>query len=326
MRLSSNVVHLPNSINMAICKSCFSKCSVNSFFKWLMASCVVVWIKRIVPLLTSLWMEVDMGLDVRQTLIYYDHAFNHNGTYASWALEYNKTTTGTVETVHPGYFYTSIVVWVLPPFLFWSFLWLQTFFFGVEFNPFFIVNNCLIAQFSSFELSPPFKKKFQNILFYIVYSPFDLLISAIWVYVYVPIISIKSGIIIAWTGENDGQRMITKRLPEGIIPRIKLYENVGEAVPQAIMCLLFISNNYNFILHEETSTWMPIPVSIVSFVFSVGSIAMGLYTGIHSFLDSCRNFDTGDCDGACKCQAKATFRPCLVELSSKVHQLSELGH
>ena len=58
-----------------------------------------------------------MGLDVRQTLTYYDHAFDSSGTYANWALEYNKTTNGTMETVHPGYFYTSIVVWVLPPFL-----------------------------------------------------------------------------------------------------------------------------------------------------------------------------------------------------------------
>ena len=295
------------------------KSRLSESFKWLMATCVVIWVKRVVPLLTSLWMEVDMGLDVRQTLIYYDHAFNHNGTYASWALEYNKTTTGTVETVHPGYFYTSIVVWVLPPFLLWAFWWCnwwyETFFFGVEYNPFDLVNSSLFALFSSFELSPPFKKKFQNILFYIVYSPFDLLISAICVYVIIPIISIKSGIIIAWTGENDGQRMVTKITQEGFIPSMKLYENVGEAVPQAIMCLLFISNNYNFILHEETSTWMPIPVSIVSFVFSVGSIAMGLYTGI----DSWRNCDIADC----KCQAKATFRPCLLELS-KAHQLSEL--
>ena len=90
-------------------KSCFSES-----FDRLMHNCVVIWIKRVMPLLTSLWMEVDMALDVRQTLIYYDHAFNPNGTYASWALEYIKTTTGTMETVHPGYFYTSIVVWVLP--------------------------------------------------------------------------------------------------------------------------------------------------------------------------------------------------------------------
>ena len=94
------------------CKSCLSES-----FKWLMTTCVVIWIKRVVPLLTSLWMEVDMGLDVRQTLIYYDHSFNPNGTYSQWALEFNKTTNGTMETVHPGYFYTSIVVWVLPPFL-----------------------------------------------------------------------------------------------------------------------------------------------------------------------------------------------------------------
>ena len=59
----------------------------------------------------------------------------------------------------------------------------------------------------------------------------------------------------------------------------KVFENLGEAVPQSIMCLLFIVNNFKFIVHEETSTWMPIPISILSLVFSVGSIMMGLYTG-----------------------------------------------
>merc|ERR1712117_45083 len=129
-----------------------------------MASCVMVWIKRIVPLLTSIWMEVDMGLDVRQTLTYYDHAFDSNGTYANWALEYNKTRNGTMETVHPGYFYTSIIVWVLPPFLYSAI----TFLFSLcrdEFDPF-VRTNDLFAEFSSIEFNPPFKKTYQNLLFH----------------------------------------------------------------------------------------------------------------------------------------------------------------
>ena len=48
------------------------------------------------------------------------------------------------------------------------------------------------------------------------------------------------------------------------------------------MCLLFIINNFDFIIHKETSTWLPIPISIVSLVFSVGSIMMGIYTGINT--------------------------------------------
>ena len=128
----------------------------------------------------------------------------------------------------------------------------------------------------------PFKKRFINSLVFALYLPFDLLSSAIWVYILIPFMSLKSGIIIAMTSKDDGKRMITKKIEAEDIPFWLLFENIGEAVPQAIMCLLFISNNFDFILYEETSTWMPIPMSIVSFVFSVGSIAMGLYTGIYS--------------------------------------------
>ena len=266
---------------MANCKNCFSKCLDNRYFKWLMASCVVVWIKRIMPLLTSIWMEVDMGLDVRQTLIYYDHAFNSNGTYSQWPLELKKTTNGTMETVHPGYFYTSIVVWVLPPFLFCAFWFLDNLC-DDKVDPFFIT-KILFHEFSSIGLNPPFKKKYQNFLFSVFYFPFDLLISAIFIYIVIPFASLKSGIIIALKGGIDGKRKITKKMVAKHIPFLKLFENLGEAVPQSIMCLIFIINNFKFIIHEETSTWRPIPISIVSLVFSVGSIMMGLYTGCDSY-------------------------------------------
>ena len=109
----------------------------------------------------------------------------------------------------------------------------------------------------------------------------------------IPFASLKSGIIIALKGEIDGERKITKGIFADDIPVYKLFENLGEAVPQAIMCLLFIINNFKFIVHEETSSWMPIPISIVSLVFSVGSIMLGIYTGINS----CKKcFDEDDDD------------------------------
>ena len=225
-----------------------------------------------------------MGLDVRQTLTYYDHAFNPNGSYSQWALEFNKTTNGTMEKVHPGYFYTSIVVWVLPPFLWSALIFLLNICAADELNPFFMT-NILLSEFSSIssiEFDPPFKKKYQNFLFYVFYFPFELFVCAIAIYIVIPYASLKSGIIIALTGENDGQRKITKTIDTEVIPGLKLFENIGEAVPQLIMCLLFIINNFKFIIYDETSPWMAIPISIVSLVFSVGSIMMGLYTGCKS--------------------------------------------
>ena len=110
---------------MAGCINCFNKCFDNSFFKWVMASCCVEFIKRIIPLLQSIWMHGDFTLDVLQTFTYYEHAFE-NGTYSEWALNRTKTTNATLETVHPGYFYTSVVAWVLPPFLMSCFFLLES--------------------------------------------------------------------------------------------------------------------------------------------------------------------------------------------------------
>ena len=193
---------------MVNCKSCYSICFDNCFGKWLMASCFVTWIKRFVPLMTSIWMEVDMAFDIRQSFIYFDHAFNANGTYAKWAYEYNKTINGKMETVHPGYFYTSIVVWILPRFLMSAFAFLLNLYQN-EYNPFWMT-KALVEEFSSFELNLPFKKRFQNILFFVFYLPCDLLISEIYTYIFIPFISLKSGVIIALTGKNDGKRKILK--------------------------------------------------------------------------------------------------------------------
>ena len=104
----------------------------------------------------------------------------------------------------------------------------------------------------------------------------------------IPFAALKSGIIIALTGKDDGEREITKMINAKEIPWLKLFENLGEAVPQTIMCLLFIINHFKFIIHEETSTLMPVPISIVSLVFSVGSIMVGLYTGINSCRLMCK--------------------------------------
>jgi len=243
-----------------------------------MASCLINFIQRIFPLLTSLWMQADMYLDVRQTLIYYDHAFNENGTYRTWALEYNKTNNGTLETVHQGYFYTAMVVWILPPFLMSAFVFLGRIFFKNEFNPFFNT-NLLIGEFFSFEINPPFNSKILNILFFIVYFPIDFLVFVIVIYVLTPFCALKVGVIMLVRGKIDKDYMVTKGTAARSVPVFKLFENLGEAIPQAILCLVFISNNFAFVMHDETS-FFPIPTSCVSILFSFGSIIMGIYSGL----------------------------------------------
>ena len=90
--------------------------------------------------------------------------------------------------------------------------------------------------------------------------------------------SLKAGAFVAWTGKDDPGRKITKIAYAKIIPFLKLFENLGEAIPQAILIIVFISNNWDFILYDETS-FIPIPTSCISLIFSVGSIIMGLISG-----------------------------------------------
>ena len=60
---------------------------------------------------------------------------------------------------------------------------------------------------------------------------------------------------------------------------MKFLEIVGEALPQLIINIVFITNNYPYLNENDTYFGIPIPVSIVSAVFSVGSLIIGLKTG-----------------------------------------------
>ena len=265
---------------MAGCINCFNKCFDNSFFKWVMASCCVEFIKRIIPLLQSIWMHGDFTLDVLQTFTYYEHAFE-NGTYSEWALNRTKTTNATLETVHPGYFYTSIVVWVLPPFLY-SALFFLSGIFDDEFDPFVNANE-LFGEFSSIKIPPPSKSKISNIIVYLVLFPVNLIVSLIFIYILIPFMAFKSALIVAWTGENDPERRITKGFNAEHVPALKLFEQLDEAIPQAIMSVVFLCNNFNFLIDHDTL--IPnVPTTLISFIFSLGSIIMGLYSGYNAFL------------------------------------------
>ena len=118
-----------------------------------------------------------------------------------------------------------------------------------------------------------------NILVFIMCLPCDILSCAIKVYIVYPFTALKAGVIVAWKGEIDSKYMVTRLNRAGDIPALKTFEQLGEAIPQAILCLLFTVNNFPFLLYDETSI-LPIPMSCISLVFSIVSVVMGLYSGI----------------------------------------------
>ena len=67
------------------------------------------------PLLKSLWMTIDLGLYVRQAIVYREHAFEENGTYQQWAINNTKLSSNFTQTVSQAYFQTSCITFLLPP-------------------------------------------------------------------------------------------------------------------------------------------------------------------------------------------------------------------
>ena len=143
----------------------------------------------------------------------------------------------------------------------------------------------------SIEFKPLFVELYLNVLFYLIYFPIDFLFSIVQIYVITPYASLKLGLIVAWTGDIEPEREITGFIDANEVPFFKLFENLGEALPQCIIALTFLCNNYPFLNEFETGIF-PIPTTAVSLIFSLGSVVMGLYTGI----SSCKEISDDDDD------------------------------
>ena len=277
-------------INRGRCTNFTTSCMKNPLFICTMVSCIGYLFNRFFSFFSSCWMLVDIVLDGRQTHIYYQHSFNPNGTYNTWAVEFRQTSmlycgyycreASHLPTVSPAYFYTAVLLWVLPSLLYSALFFVASLADYLDYHLFhpFYNTNFLIDQFSSFQIPRPFNNSYLNFLVFIFYFPIDLLISSIAIYIFIPFMSLKAGAILAWTGKDDPDRKITRNTHAKQIACFRLFENLGEAIPQAILIIVFISHNWEFILYDETS-FFPIPTSCISLIFSVGSIIMGLISG-----------------------------------------------
>ena len=58
---------------------------------------------------------------------------------------------------------------------------------------------------------------------------------------------------------------------------MKLFEQFGEAIPQLLLTVTYYLNNVYYIWWTETI--LPIPITLISIIFSMGSVLMGLITG-----------------------------------------------
>ena len=198
-------------------------------------------------------MNVDMGLDANQAKTYHDHSFDTNGSYRLWANEYRNATNDTyLQTVSPAYFYVSCVTWILPPFL------------------------VVIIIVSLWEQSD------RGCCCRFLSLPILILIAVFGCYIIIPMTAIVGGIRKLLNEDFDEDQKIF-----GALPSLKLLECFGEAIPQLILGVVYVSNNYPYLKEHDDYFGIGVPVSVISCVFSFGSVVIGVFTGCKSLCKCC---------------------------------------
>ena len=184
-----------------------------------------------------------------------------------------KTNSTYEHTVSEGCFFTAIAIWLLTPILLALFLWIS------EKESLYILNNFT----DKFELRCD--NKFLKALQAVLLIPIDIISAAVFIYLVIPYSSFKLACKILMRHEfNEYDNMVDLGFlamnPEWL-PGWRAFEFIGEAVPQLILSIVFMAKNYEFMIDTETFIGAKeFEVTLTSIVLSIGSIAMGLFSGI----------------------------------------------
>lgn len=232
-------------------------------------------VKRVLPLFLAIWHYADIGLDVNQSITYFEMAFNVNGSYRRWALQYQNDTNSTyLQTVSSGYFYTASVVWIGPSFLF-ALFWLW---FGFD-NTFDRICCCFKDEnkiSENKECAVYFK-----IVIKILLLPLGTVILFLFMYLFVPVMLFFNAVKEVIEGDDfDEDKEYGGMFDAKFLTVIKFIEIVGEALPQFTLNIVFITNNYPYLAKNDIYLGIPVPISIISAVFSLGSLIIGCKSGL----------------------------------------------
>ena len=193
-------------------------------------------------------------------------AFDVNGTYTTWALKYQNVTKSLYpEKVSPWYFYTGIIAWIGPSLLL-SLCYL------IWYHHKSCQNCCKSNEICS------------AIMFSILLLPVGTVICFIVIYLFLPMNLLYNAVWAVIKGEDfDDEKWYTcfhdTQTLTWALKFMKFLEVAGEAMPQLLINIVFITHNYPYLNENDTYFEIPIPVSIISAVFSVGSLFIGLKHG-----------------------------------------------
>jgi len=212
---------------------------------------------KALPLFLALWYVMDIGLQINQTITYHTMASNDNGSYSILALhQQNESENNNHCNVSSGYFNASLVIWILPSFLCFT---------------------LAIAYLYKYELSDSPISESKCFCFCLCCCCFPLILLVLCI-----IISIGTALTLIFfhlfvpLGTLVKSKWVIK---EEYANYLRILERIAVGLPQLILNVIFISNNFKQLLEYDLFLGLPVPISIVSASFTVGSLMMGLING-----------------------------------------------
>ena len=246
---------------------------LNKCWSSLSQSCIGRVIRRFIPLILAVWHQVDIGLDVNQSITYYQMSYDNNSLYQSWAQKHKNETNETIQhTVSSGYFYVAIIVWIFPP--------------GII--ALFLLNSYRFCLCSCKNMISDWICPFPILLIKIILLPVGTILIFLFIYLIFPFLLLLFAICKLIVGEKFIENCNCCNFSEFIFQNMAFVEILGESLPQFMLNVVFICNNYEYLLANDLYLRFPVPVSIISCVFSLGSLLMGF----NSFYQNFKNMNS----------------------------------
>ena len=226
--------------------------------------------KRIMPLGLALWYLTDIGLDINQSITYHEMAYDEDGSYRKWLLRHkNEVNVTFKEDVAPWYFYAAWTEWIVPSFL----LVLRL---PKKFELLLFILHSFHSTFRYDKAESKVFEKCLTIVISIVLLPSATVISFLFIHLILPLNVFCNAVCKVIKGDDFDEESTygflwnAKSLTVG-----KGLEIFGRALPQVCLNIVFICNHYPYLNENDIDFGMTIRISIVSAVFSIGSLAIG---------------------------------------------------
>ena len=102
----------------------------------------------------------------------------------------------------------------------------------------------------------------------------------VYVYTLLPLGTLRISLTLLCYGDIDEDNEFHKIISLKMLLLWKLFENVGEALLQFVLGIVYVANNYGHV-HETETTWgFQVPITIISLIFSLGNFIIGMFSGV----------------------------------------------